>query len=342
MNDRPDHAPGPVDPDPAGTPAQQAAELVIDGLLRSLAARSESGHAARVDRVVRALHEGEARTPRPMPAPHEALRRPRPRRGWLRSLALLAMAAAVLILISRTGVPGENAVLAQVRGAISSMRLPGDRRYEIRVFTNTGAEVNAVPDTIDARYPAGHLLVRHHPPFCPADIFVGRDETGLWSIGRSGAVNRQSPKRDLPPWASLENEWILGDTVDQLLEALTAAYDLTPGPPATDTIEGGDEHFTRVTAVRKAARRFSPDRVELWIHPGTRAVERVELHWDAALSGQPRSTKRDGERAKNGSGERRGPPLKVILQRVDSAPFPDDWFSPAAHAGPAAPAPQHP
>lgn len=336
MTDRPDRSQGPVEPDSAGTPAQQAAELVIDGLLRSLGARTEEGHAGRIDRVVRALHAGEARTPHALPAPREAARRARPRRGWLRTLVLLAVAAAVLVLVSRTGVPGENAALAQVRGAISSMRLPGDRRYEIRVFTNTGAELNAVPDTIDARYPDGHLLVRHHPPFSPTDIFVGRDGTGLWSIGKSGDVNRQSPKRDLPPWASLENEWILGDTVDQLLEALTGSYDLSPGPAATDTIEGGDEHFTRVTAVRRAARRFSPDRVELWIHPGTRAVERVELHWDPAVAGQPRSTKRDGERGRREGGERRGPPLKIILQRVDAGAFPDDWFSPAAHAGPAA------
>lgn len=332
MKDLDDQRPGPAEPDPSGTPAQQAAELVIDGLLRSLGARSEADQSRRLDRVVRALHAGETRTPHAMPEPHASSRRPRARRGWLRVLVLLAVAAGMLVLLSRTGVPGENAALAEVRGAISRMRLPGDRRYEIRVFTNTGAEVNVLPDTIDSRYPEGFLLVRHHPPFSPTDIVVGRDQTGLWSIGRSGALNRQNPKRDLPPWASLENEWILGDTVDQLLEALTGAYDLSPGPAQTDTIDGGDEHFTRITAVRRTARRFSPDRVELWIHPATRVVERVELHWDPATAGSPKTGRHEG--GKRGEGERRGPPLRIILQRVDAAALPADWFSPAAHQSP--------
>src|SRR5262249_14149281 len=127
-----------------------------------------------------------------------------------------------------------------------------------------------------------------------------------------GGIERGNPRRAWPRWAEVGDDAMLGDSVDHLLEGLLTDFTLTndgrqrlPGSP------DGSRTFKHVRGDRKeGAHRPQPQRVDLWIDPGTNVLERLEMTWPKPPEGPdggPAGAKRapgDGRDGPQGDGPR--------------------------------------
>lgn len=320
-NDHPDHLELPA---PA-SPADLADQLVIHGLLAATTAEAMATRRSRIDRVLLA-----AATPRPSPLQSISVR---PFTRWaMATAAALAIAVTLVIL----GLPGESKALATIRESIEAMRTAGTRRYEVRIFTvNDDDSARAPIATVDVRSP-GLLVIKDRPPWFDGDKFVGRDASGAWTVLPDGAVLRDPPIAYWPPWASVGGQPLFTDSIQSLIAGLPNAYALgmLDAQPLPSKSFGT---MDRVRGLRINKHGHEPDRVELWIDPLSRMVERVEYHWTAAAPQEPTASTKTAPPAKShvpGSTPPPppgGPPRLVVFERVDTPELPQDWFTPEGH-----------
>lgn len=317
------------DHDHAAPEVSSADDLFTHGVLHVLHETGGVARERRVQRVLDALvtaQAGRARTGARM-----AGRRPLARRLLGAGTALAAVVAAMVFL----AVPSPTRA-ASIEESIHALRGPGDLRYEVRAeffdFSRpperrvASLEADSKPHAvIDTRYPE-HLLRLTRPD--GSAMVAGRDSTGEWAIRPDGSVERDNPRRAWPGWAMDEGEVLFAESVDAWLEAAADSYDLVIRPPAAvPGRDGGRLH--RVGGERKttpgpfAPRLRAAERIELWIDPETKIVERIELTWrpppeprrDGPVNSGPERGPRDG-----GWGEPAGRPT-----HRPGADFPQPW-----------------
>ncbi len=419
---RPDPALGPI-ADPAATPPastkQQAGEQFIHGLLTFLHHDTAAVQNQRVDRLMSALGEPEAAAARQhaatgdrhetSPARHT---RPAPRRAWRIGSGVAAMLTVVLCTLALW--PSTPSATAMVQSSIEAAKKAGDRRYEVRIPKpgETEATAKAIA-TMDIRSMDRFLLKVQTPQ--DTTVYVGRDQTGDWSIRPDGVVDRVDPRRARPRWLELSDSTILMEAIENVLESLPKSYEITRSDPAALPSDPS-RICNRITAKRSGDRGPEPTRIEVWIDQDSKLVRRMELHWperrpgaggpggpggrperdgpegrDGRGPGGPGGPGRgdgpprrgpdddrprkgpppDGERRPGGDrpgndrpgdrppppggrdgapppppppkwrfldgppdfegGKDRPPPRFIVLERIDTAPLDDAWYSPEAH-----------
>lgn len=290
-------------------PADAADDLFAHGLLEILHETDDARRTARVQRVMQAIAEPAARA-------RDLRHRRRMSRFLGAGTMIFCIAAAVLFLAS----PATTPSYASIQDSITAMRGPGDRRYQISAAfgPKDDAVVGEPHATLDTSFPSLMLLELRRPD--GGTVIVGRDEQGEWAIMPDGQVDRADPRRAWPGWAISDGESMFADSVDQWLEAAAQAYVLSK--PDRQKLPGSEgPEFDHIIGIRKPApgpmalRLRSADRIEVWIDPTTKVVERMEMGWKprpVAGAGPGPSGGPSGP----GDGTRRDRPLR--------GPFPGD------------------
>lgn len=287
-----------------------ADELFAHGVLGVVHEQGAGSRDARVRKVMEAI-ELPARLAR------EHRRHQRRRRLLGAASMIVCVSAAIVFLVSPVTTPSY----ASIEDSITVMRGPGERRYQISAeFAPRAQEMNGPHGTIDTAYPGKMLLQVRRPD--GGEVVCGRDEQGEWAITDVGGVDREHPRRAWPGWAISEGELMSADSVDQWLEAATQGYTLSkpdraplPGASARECdhivgvrkpVAGPDERPNRGPNQGPNPgpnpgpnlRLRSADRIEVWIDPATKVVERMELAWKPrpALDGGPRMPGAPGDR----------------------------------------------
>lgn len=271
----------PIEPAPEGTPASVASELFSHGLLTYLNTDTPARQGERIGRLMVAIEQD--RLGAPVAASHSFRFPIRTARGWLALAACITIAATAVFI----GIPGEQSAQAVVQQSIEAMRSTtgGDRRYEIRIQRPADDALPSLPGAIiDTRSP-NLLLLRSNAPD-GHEIIAGRDATGNWCIRRDGGVERDHPEQAWPKWSKVGEESMLVDSVDRLLEELTRSYDLQKEGTATLEDKSGIS-YRHIVGTKKRVRSPGGDHVEVWIDPGSKSVERVEMRWNLPPRGQP-------------------------------------------------------
>ena len=296
------------------SPDELANDLVIDGLLHSLGDSDEPARERRLERLSRSIRDREDEAPGPISIDRHRRTGRRTARltRWAVALAAMVVLANALFII---GLPGGASVRAELQSSIEALRGAGDRRYEVRMTTQSGATQDAPAAVIDMRAP-DLLLVRHTPPHAPGEVVIGRDELGEWAISPAGEVTRENTRRFYPPWSVARGELLVG-SIDLVLEQLLSGYDLERG--ASAPLAPGGAALDRVLGARidRGVGPY-PDEVEVWIDPDTQLPQRIEMRYDETR-------------------ERRGgpPPLaRIVFDRVEIEPLGEAWFTPGQWAAP--------
>ena len=319
-----------IEPGDDTSPGKVADELLAHGLLSYLNIDTRSSQDRRVGRVMTAI-DAERFRPHKMP----------PAWRLVRTWSALAAAIALACVMAYFGMPGETSAQATVQAAIQAMQQPGDRRYEVRICPQgRDAPEEGASAVIDTRSP-GLLLLQAHAPEGHT-VFAGRDAEGGWAIRPDGGIERDHPEVAWPRWSRLGEESLFADSVDRLLDEMTKGYTLERLPAAK--VDGrGDAEFQHVVGVKKQSRGPGPQRIEIWIDPATRVVERLEMHWekpaDAAQtppSDGPEAAGGEGRAGRPGDGEDGPPDRDRRPGRGPRPPFPPPppGFGPAPEGGP--------
>lgn len=245
-----------------------AGELFTHGLLAHLADDDVPARERRVRRVLDEIAAGET-TARTYRFPGPAVRR------WSAVAAVLALAATGIFYARSV----EASAQAVVKASIAALRSSGDRRYEVRVMRDSDTSLPAEPTAVVDTSEGGLMLLRGTFPDGRHEVVVGRDTEGKWAIRRDGVIEREHPEIAWPRWATVGDESLFADSVDRLLEVMTKGYALERR--GTEELEGrAGRRFEHLVGEKKV--RFLPgaNRIELWIDPATKLVERLEMRWD--------------------------------------------------------------
>jgi hypothetical protein len=266
-----------IGPDEQGEPAQRADELFVHGLLGLLHEKEKQRE--RVSAAIAALGSPSLRDGSLGDAPVSERRATRHRK--LRRLAALA-AVAVLALaggVMLTELSGGSSAYAVVSASRDAAKGPGQRRYELRLahWPDAGPPKDAT-GTLDSA--PGVFLLKFRAPD-DHQVFVGKDDKGEWAIRLDGGIERDDPRRAWPHWAEVGDDSLLADSVDNVLESLLDDFSLTrEGRQVLPGAAEGSPTFNHIHGDRKPeARRPQPDRVDLWIDPETKVLERLEMNW---------------------------------------------------------------
>ncbi len=323
-----------VESDASG-PGGPADDLFAHGLLHVV---HETGPEARERRVQRVM-EGLA-------VPAARVRADRRRRRFSRFMGagslLAGLAAAIVFLAS----PVTTPTYASIEDSITAMRAPGDRRYQISAVFGTGDLAPASPHAfVDTSFPDLMLLRLHRPD--GQEVIAGRDQTGEWAITPEGTIDRENPRRAWPGWANQDGESMFADSIDRWLEAAAQAYSMSK-PERVKLPGTAAGEFDHVVGIRKptpgplAQRLRSADRIEVWMDPVSKVVERMELSWrppPMEMPGGPGMRPGGGpglgDRPRDGLGEgpgpRRGRPPRPP-EGEDRPPHPQDGPPPPGEA----------
>jgi hypothetical protein len=346
----------------SGGPDERAANLVVHALLEFRAHADEAAREGRVGRVMAGLDDKIA--PAPLTSAATA-------RRWRVPRLVTGLAAALLLgfIALQIGLPTEKSALVQVQESIDAMRSAGAQRYEARVLSWAVDATEDEPAIVDTRAP-GLVVVRHRPPWEAHQLTAGRDAAGLWAIGRDGGVIRGGEARRMwPPWATIDGEVVLGQSIDGLLAAMLAAYTVHVAPGEELERAGVSRAMDRLSATRNAARGPQPTRIDVWIDAQTRVVERLVYSWDkqepddqgpggprrgpprggpppGAPPGPPPGPPPDGgpppPRGPGGppggpdggpGGRRPGHPRMITFERVEAPVLGAEWFEARTHTG---------
>ena len=267
-----------IEPAPT-TPATHADELFTHGLLEHLHHDSPAARETRINSLLSRLDATESATP------SHRFRIPHFNRIGRFTRAALAAAAVVAITTSFIyfGASTERSANATVQESISAMRSSGDRRYEVRTKFFDSADLSTEAQfVIDTRAP--DLMFMQSKGSGKREIRVGRDESGIWGIRPDGTIDRNVPENVWPRWATLNDESLFADSVDQLLESMSQSYTMTRGE-GSKLQNHGDTKFNHIIGTRIGAARPGPSRVDFWIDPASKVVERMEMRFDAPPPG---------------------------------------------------------
>ena len=289
------------------------------------------------------------------------------RRYW-KPLSGLAAAAVILLALSLTiFVPNGSTAYAIVQSSIEASRAAGDHRYEV---STPGPQADApsgdgmLMATLDIRG-TDHVLLQAITPE-GFELITGRNPEGEWAIRLDGSIERYHADHVRPRWANLGESALLVETVEGLLDGLSASYELVTGddeplpsvseddrsrlritgfflPPAERSEGpplGGEDMESRRSGHRGGpGRGHDPQRVELWIHPETFMVERMELHWDHPMPLMEMEGEHLPEPPRPGEHDRNfekpfPPPVphRIIFNLVEAPDFTDGWFEPETYA----------
>jgi hypothetical protein len=211
--------------------------------------------------------------------------------------AAAAVAAAVFISI-----PTAPAVATLIDSSLAVSKQGVDRRYQVRVSAPNAERAEGEPiATIDTR--GGDRMVARATTPRGERVAFGRDAKGDWNLVPGGEVERVGASSRRPSWVDFGESTIMMESMDAALERLKDEYDAKRVDRASATPGGAP--MDRVSATLKTRNGTSPERLELWIDPTSRLVERLEMHW----APRPRPDGRDGRgplRGPDGAG-RPGP-----------------------------------
>ncbi|MBL8759136.1 MAG: hypothetical protein JNK35_11985 [Phycisphaerae bacterium] len=328
MND-PRRADAPTPPDlspeaaPGRAPADVAREQFVHGLLGFLHHDTPAAQARRVAGAMRAIDDEAAEHAR---RARMTIRRP----AW-RVASGLAAAAAVGLAVFLS-IPTAPAVATLIDSSLAASRDATLRRYEVRVAGPGSTEPGREPiATIDSLGP-DRMVVRATTPRGDRLAF-GRDAQGDWNLvpsrgGDGPAVERIGAAARRPSWIDFGESTIMMESMDLALERLKGEYDARKLDPAR--LDPGDPRtFNRISATLRVKNATSPERLELWIDPATRLVERLEMHWAPRPRPDFRDTRPDheGREGRDGRGPREGD-RDALRRRPDGSegmpPGPDD------------------
>ncbi len=237
----------------------------------------------------------------------------------------LAAAAAVGVAVFLT-IPTAPAVATLIDSSLAAAKQGIDRRYEVRVSIPAPPQTDGTPSARAAPAPAfivgepiatidtrgdNRMVARATTPRGERVAF-GRDDKGDWNLapgGGGGGVERVGASARRPSWLDFGESTIMMESMDLALERLKDEYDAkrverAPLPaPAT-----GTEPLDRLSATLKVRNGASPERLELWINPTTRLVERLEMHWAPRPrpEGGMHRDGREGREGRDGRGPRDG------------------------------------
>lgn len=297
----------------------------MHGLLGFLHHDTPAAQARRVAGAMRAIDDEAAEHARRL---RMTIRRP----AW-RVASGLAAAAAVGLAVFLS-IPTAPAVATLIDSSLAASRDATLRRYEVRVAgpgsTEPGSEPIATIDSLGT----DRMVVRATTPRGDRLAF-GRDAQGDWNLvpsrgGEGPAIERIGAAARRPSWIDFGESTIMMESMDLALERLKGEYDAKKLDPAR--IEPTDPRtFDRISATLRVKNATSPERLELWIDPATRLVERLEMHW----APRPRPDFRDapprpdheGREGRDGRGPREGD-RDALRRRPDGPegmpPGPDD------------------
>ncbi|MFO0861436.1 MAG: hypothetical protein U0570_12855 [Phycisphaerales bacterium] len=273
--------------DAGATRDQQADELFIDGLLGAMHERSSPEASARLEKFTATLAAESS------PAPRIAGRRLQRFAGV--AIVLVATLVSGWVIVSATANQARATLLASIKAAKNA----GERRYEVRISSESTGPLPVRPEAIfDSS--GSQFLLRLHAPMGRTAI-VGRDLNGEWAIRREGGIERREPRRAWPKWAVADDESIFADTVEHLMEVLTTGFELKILD--NEVVDGRD--MRRIQGTRRPdAPRGQADRVDLWIDPDTMLLEKMEMDW----TGRPGMRGPVGEQPKPPLGPQGRPP----------------------------------
>lgn len=261
--------------------AELVAELLAHGLLLSLALDDDVSREARVRRALAAI-------PRRQP-----LRLAPAALSWMAAAVLVFAFGALSIFTLRT----EPSAIAMVAGSLEATANGGDRSYRVLMTPQAGG-----PERIpEARFDMRNREHQRFEAIAPdgSRFVTGRDKRGGWAIRPDGTIDRFPAPTRRPRWIDLGEDLFLAASLDDLLEALPASFEVRLGEPQAlpGPADGSADRglLRRVTATRRLVDEREPERVELWIDPETRLVHRLELHWsERTFPRPPRGERRPG------------------------------------------------
>lgn len=278
---------GAIGPDPAGTPAQQADELFVHGLIGSLHERASGVQARRIDRLMVALAE-TAGAPTGLPERNKRFSGRRLRR----LVSVLGLACVGIVGVVATWIvvaPATNEARAAVTATISAAKASGDSRYEIRIMRAMQNELPAEPSAVFDSKSGGLFVLRARGPNGHVAI-AGQDAAGEWAIRQDGGIERDDPRRAWPRWATSGDESIFADSVEALLTSLMTNFNLFVLEP--QVVDG--RTMRRVVGLRRTDPPHGlADRVLLLIDADTKQLQRMEMAWNQPPMG-PRGKGPDG------------------------------------------------
>jgi hypothetical protein len=265
-------------PDADASPEVRADELFSHGVLHVFHETDGAVREGRVGRVMASIA-----SPAEVATNAGRVVEPRRHRRLARFLGRGSLLAAIIVGVVFLASPATTTSYASVEEAITAMRGPGDRRYEVRAQVGPAETVEKDPHaTIDSRSRERMVLRLKRPD--GGMVIVGRDVQGEWAITPEGGVERGEPRRAWPGWAIESGESLFADSIDRWLEAAADTYTFSKAEVRSiPGREGVSAHY--VVGVRKQAgdprghRLRGADRVELWIDPASKIVERMELSW---------------------------------------------------------------
>lgn len=296
-----------------------ADELFVHGLISHLASDVEAEREKRVRAVMAAL-------------PARPLRLGDGRIVASSSLVSWAAAAMLLIAVGALSLftaSSEPSAAAMVRESLAAASSAGDRSYRLTTLLPEDVPFAPPPARLDVRDRSHQLLTALAPD--GVRFTIGRDEQGAWVLRPDGAVERFGERQPGPRWIDLGQNLFLAESIDEVLTTLPSNFvlsaDVAAPLPASTTMDdaAATALLRRISAVRVDRGGPEPQRIELWIDPSTRLVERMELHWDDAAQCGPRRHERN-ERWGAGGGGRAG-------GWADRPPGPPPGWRPGSNAG---------
>lgn len=291
-----------IEPDSRAEAQCIADEQFVHGLLEHLHRDDRAAQTARIASVMRAIRS-EVRPRRTGPAI---------RTSWRSALAAAASIVLVATIIT-LGLPTEQSAYAMVQASLDASRTAGNRRYEIRVVPPgedaSGQRVIAELDIQDPQHVVIRAAMRRGQR-----IVVGRNPAGAWAVRPDGTVVRFDRDHDRPRWVAFDQTSVLVESVDELLEQLRQRYRLEiDEADAGASLDGAP--MDHIVATREAGPEHRPDRIDLWIHPGSRIVQRMELQWSGPRPGDGLRDRRRG--ARDGWRDRRREMMRNRAQPTD-------------------------
>ena len=291
-------APEPIEPDAGSPPEQIADELFVHGLLQA-----HGDDALSVQkRVAAVMSELQA----------ERSRRSRAFLVWAATAAAAACVVAAIAWWFAT--PDPQDIVAEIVRAASRS---GPRRYAVEAsWSGAGTDValRGEVDVLDER----HYLLK--ATVHGVAITTGSDGGPPWFAGDPALVAHLEAAHHhefLPPFAMDRSVPTFGSP-DEFIARLATDYHLRRS--GEGSVEGHPGVAFEVLRGERATAVRVPDRVELFVHPESRAVQQLRLVW---LRDPPRPLP---------AGTADSQPVdSMVLDLVGEVTLPPDWFEAARH-----------
>ena len=297
--DRDDRPPEMDSPDGAGLDQQPAQHyladvLLVDALLASMSDGAVDEQAARIGRVLDAIHDS---TP--------ALWRPA-RLAYWSSLAALAACLLIAVALSWTQF-GQHTMAKELLSAVHKVSLEvTDRVYSIRRVVSTSA---------DLPLPQGRLYLRGREGFVItwSDVVLGRNGDEFWLVAPDGHVTlsgnfdwidagstRDEVGLRVVQELSLQSRHIPLMQLASVAELMGHDYDVKW---SRGQLEG--RRVDLLVGYRQTAASELPETIQLWSDVDSQVIQRAELGW--------------------------GRDNAIVLELEPAEPIAADWYSYQAH-----------